>query len=269
MRLAALAVLAGALAMAYGLWLWLAPAGDSGPRPASPPEQGPVDDEQGGTDEDSARLAGREGPAPADSRTARPEGRDPGGQAPATLRPPLRSMAEIVARRGDELALSRLAALPRVLVFDFPSLAAQGRAFNRVAALIEKAGFPRARVVSQDRLAERVSQGGGSLETFYYGHNYDTDELARFFRLAQASEGGLSPPEARLRRLLLDTGALAAGERAPSPATGSSMSSLSRSSRPRRRRACAGRSCGTRWAMRSMTAGRPIARMSPPSGPRR
>lgn len=149
-------------------------------------------------------------PAPADPTDPAPLILTPDPADPRLV-PPLMSAEEIVTRPGDGLAFARLEALPRVLVLDFPSLAAQGAALNRVAALIEKAGFSRARVVSQTRLAERVSRHGGSLETFYYGHNYDTGELARFFRLAVRSAQGLSAAEAALEDVLLATGALAVG----------------------------------------------------------
>jgi len=151
-------------------------------------------------------------PAPAPAAPSAPAPA-PGLPEPAEARivPPLMSAEEIVTRPGEGLALARLAPLPKVLVIDFPSLAAQGAALNRVAALIEKAGFSRARVVSQTRLAERVSRRGGSLDTCYFGHNYDTRGLARFFRLAVGSEEGLSEAEAALEAILLATGALATG----------------------------------------------------------
>lgn len=190
MRLAALAL----VAVLGGVAVWLSPA----PREPPPAEPAPG----GGAAVSSPASA----PAPAAATGLEAPDRDG-----PLRRPPLRDMEAIIAAPPAGLGVSRLAALPRVLVLDFPSLAAQGAALNRVAALIEKADYPRGRVVSQERLAEGVRRRGGSLDTFYYGHNYDSGELARFFRLVEESADGLSPAEAALRVLLVETGTLSPG----------------------------------------------------------
>jgi len=117
-------------------------------------------------------------------------------QAPDTLAarltalPPLLSEAAIEAHRAEAPAMLRLASNPAVFILDFPTLEAQGAALNRVAALVEKAGLPRDRVLSEAEMAAAVARAGDTAATFYSGHNYRGADLARFFRLAQ--EAGLA-----------------------------------------------------------------------------
>lgn len=140
---------------------------------------------------------------------------------PVRRTPPLRGFQAILDGDGAGLRVARLAALPRVLVLDFPSLAAQGKALNRVAALIEKAGLSRTHVVSAEELARYIEATGARAATFYYGHNYDSGELAAFFATARRDGAALNQAERRLRRLLTDVGAIQrtdASEFAPGPA---------------------------------------------------
>jgi hypothetical protein len=114
----------------------------------------------------------------------------------------LASEAEILANRSPELLVRRLAQNTEVLVLDFPTLGEQARMLNRVAALIEKVGLPRDRVLDDPALAAAVHAGGGTAETFYYGHNYRAGDLARFFMLADRDGIRLTAEEERLRALL-------------------------------------------------------------------
>lgn len=92
-------------------------------------------------------------------------------------------------------------------MLDFGSLRAQGLMLDRVAALIEKAGLPRDRVLSEAELAQAIVARGATMETFYYGHDYSADSLRRFFALADA----LNAEERELRALLAQVGWLESG----------------------------------------------------------
>jgi hypothetical protein len=171
-------ILAGALGGGWLLW----------PRPQPGPQVTPV-------------VAPASLPLPA-----------PGPAVPPALAAlPLADEAAILAHRNDTLAIFRLAANPAVLVLDFPSLAEQGRMLNRIAALVEKAGLPRDRVLDDAALEAAIRNGGGTPETFYYGHNYRAVDLARFFDLADRGGVRLNAEEERLRALLRDIGWLAPG----------------------------------------------------------
>ncbi|NBB70844.1 MAG: hypothetical protein GVY33_11080 [Alphaproteobacteria bacterium] len=119
-------------------------------------------------------------------------------------------MADILAERGEGMRVSRPAPLAAVLVLDFPSLAAQAAALNRVAALTEKRGLARDRVVRPAELEAYLARTGGEAASFYHGHNYPSEALARFFRLAERAGAGLGDAERKLRRLLREHGAIRA-----------------------------------------------------------
>jgi len=102
----------------------------------------------------------------------------------------------------------RLAGHPAVLVIEFPTLAAQGEALNRAAALIEKKGGSRSAVLSDAQLQALIHAAGDSAATFYFGHDYTAADLARFFSLADAQKLALNTSELRLRQLLQDAGLL-------------------------------------------------------------
>lgn len=99
----------------------------------------------------------------------------------------------------------------QVLVIDFASLQIQGRMLNRVAALTEKRGAPHDRVLDDDALQSFIRADGQTDETFYYGHDYDAAELARFFVLAMRDRVVLDPEEKALRAILARQGWLAPG----------------------------------------------------------
>lgn len=110
--------------------------------------------------------------------------------------------------RSDDWQVARLAENPAILVIEFPTLAAQGQALNRLAALIEKAQAPRDRVLSDDGLARFIQRTGATAETFYFGHDYPAEAVARFFTLAVSQQVRLNPAELRLGTLLLSAGLL-------------------------------------------------------------
>jgi len=103
--------------------------------------------------------------------------------------------ASMAAHRAAMPTMLRLASNPAVFLLDFPSLETQGAALNRVAALVEKAGLPRDRVLTEVEMAAAIATAGDTPATFYYGHNYRGTELARFFVLARRDGLPLSPGE--------------------------------------------------------------------------
>ncbi len=104
------------------------------------------------------------------------------------------------------LSIFRFADNPQILVLDFASLHDQGRMLNRVAALVEKVGLPRDRVLTDSQLDEAIRSQGDTIETFYYGHDYGAGSLVRFFALADRDQIELYPEEEQLRALLHQEG---------------------------------------------------------------
>ncbi len=132
--------------------------------------------------------------------------------APAASRPQVgqASVAQLLqAEPVPDWRVARLQGNPAVMVIEFPGLLAQGQAMNRIAALLEKKGASRERVLDDTELAALIRSTGDNAATFYLGHDYRTEGLARFFNLAHAQGIALAAPEQRLRQLLLDTGMLA------------------------------------------------------------
>lgn len=127
--------------------------------------------------------------------------------------------------RGD-WQVHRLRGNPAVLVIEFPGLLAQGEALNRMAALLEKNGGKRNRVLDDVALAALIVANGDNAATFYLGHDYDAEGLARFFNLAQAQGVVLNPSELRLRRLLSDARLLASTGPTQAPYLGISPGAL-------------------------------------------
>lgn len=113
--------------------------------------------------------------------------------------PLLASEEEILAHRATAPTLFRLAENPRVFVVDFPDLDSQGATFNRAAALIEKAGQPRDRVLDDAELAAAIARSGDTAATYYYGHNYRGSDLERLFALADRDGVALNEQERWLR----------------------------------------------------------------------
>ena len=117
---------------------------------------------------------------------------------------PRRAFREILAQRAEQPVLVRLAENPRVFVADFPSLASQAAALNRVAALIEKANAPRDRVLTEAEFGRLIAEGNQPAELYYMGHNYRGEDLARFFALLRRQGLGPRPEEARVEAWLAE-----------------------------------------------------------------
>ncbi len=120
--------------------------------------------------------------------------------APASALPPLLTEADILARAPAAAEAYRFAAQPEIMVLQFPTLAQQAAALNRVAALVEKAGFPRDRVLALDELDRRIRALGEDPASFYYGHDYRAADLLRFFALARQQQAVLNSEEQSLEQ---------------------------------------------------------------------
>ncbi len=129
--------------------------------------------------------------------------------SPATSLP-LATQAEIEADEPAETHWFRFADNPRILIADFPTLAAQARMFNRLAAYAEVAGAPHDRLLSDAELARTITAAGADGDSYYYGHDYDSDTIRHFFALADRDGVRLNADEERLRQIARAQGLLAA-----------------------------------------------------------
>ena len=126
---------------------------------------------------------------------------------PAPL--PVWDLSQWLVGRSADWRVGWLKEEPAVVVIEFPNLAEQGAAMNRLAALLEKTDAPRDRLLGNAELANLIHQGGDNAQTFYQGHDYGSAGLARFFNLAQAQQLALDAAERRLLQILIDAGVLA------------------------------------------------------------
>jgi len=115
---------------------------------------------------------------------------------------------EILSHVGEGVKVFRFAPNRRVLVLDFTSLLEQGLMLNRVAALVEKVGRPRDRVLNDAELDAAILASGDTMETYYLGHDYQAADLSRFFVLADRDGVRLRPQEDWLRQVLRQEGLL-------------------------------------------------------------
>lgn len=126
---------------------------------------------------------------------------------------PLRvaGVSAIMANQAKDVDVFRLDVNPQVVVLDFGSLKRQGAALNRVAALVEKAGLPRDRLLTDAELDKAIRANGDTPENYYYGHDYSAADLQHFFALAETGKTVLSSDEIWLRQLLQQEGFMAPG----------------------------------------------------------
>lgn len=108
----------------------------------------------------------------------------------------------ILALRPAAPLMLRLAGEARVFVLVFPDLVAQAATMNRVAALVEKAGFARDRLATAEELARAIAARGDTPATWYLAHDYSAADLRRFFQLAASGAQPLSTDEAWLQAQL-------------------------------------------------------------------
>ncbi len=119
--------------------------------------------------------------------------------------------AEIDNTQPCDTILTYLAPDKSVVVIDFPSLLAQGMTLDRVAAFVEKANVPHNRLLDDAALNAAITASGDTVASYYYGHDYQASDLARFFALAASENIALNPQELWLKRLLNQLGWLAPG----------------------------------------------------------
>lgn len=133
--------------------------------------------------------------------------------APAGAQP-REAVAETIhaleAARPAETVIHTIAANPNILVYDLPTLAEQGRMFNRAVALVERDGAPRDRVLTDAELAEFIRSVGRTATTFAFGNDFPVSQLARFFNLAADGGVELTAEEVALRDFLLAKGFMTA-----------------------------------------------------------
>jgi len=148
-------------------------------------------------------------PLPASLQSAGPAtGTEPELATAPTPAIELATYRQILANRSPDWHATRLAENPKILVVEFPDLAAQALALNRLAALIEKHNAPRDRLLSDESLTKFIEQAGDTSETFYFGHDYQAEAVAKFFNLAVLQQVRLNADELRLRNLLLEANLL-------------------------------------------------------------
>ena len=119
------------------------------------------------------------------------------------------SGATIMAHRGAEFTVFRMAENADIMVLDFATLHDQGEMLNRAAAMIEKRGMPHDRVLTDAELARAIHDSKADPDTFYYGHDYSVAELGHVFAAADRQGVALTAGEKRLRALLLQEHPLA------------------------------------------------------------
>ena len=131
------------------------------------------------------------------------------GPGPSGASPLARlSISELLAGHSANWRVARLKEAPEVVVIEFPNLSEQGAAMNRMAALLEKAGAPRDRVLNDAELADLIRRAGDSSQNFYQGHDYSSEGLVRFYALVQSQGMKLNAQELRVRRELVDANLL-------------------------------------------------------------
>ncbi len=123
---------------------------------------------------------------------------------------PTLSEAAILQEKVDHLTASWFAPNPNILVLDFPDLVSQGEALNRVAAFVEKQGLPRDKVLNDQEMVDAVKEDNSTVGTYYYGHDYRSSDLRRFYDTVDKQHLALTPPELALRTVLTQQGILAA-----------------------------------------------------------
>jgi len=127
-------------------------------------------------------------------------GRPPGSSAlrPLPADPGTVLLYDRGAWRQPEYELFAWARFPEVLIIDTADYAVQDRFFKRLAFFVEKAGY-RGRLVS----AEEVAALHG-----FNAHDYTAEDLARFYRAAEAASAPLGAEEELLKRILIANGLL-------------------------------------------------------------
>ncbi|MEZ5336764.1 MAG: hypothetical protein R3F46_00735 [bacterium] len=134
---------------------------------------------------------------------------------------PLADFDEILSSDAprDSFLLFRWEQHPDVYVIHFDSYLYQSRAFSRTA-LYQEMAESRGRIMSQAELEAWFSDQGVTLEGLFGAHDYDTDDLARYYNALWQSGEALYDEERRVAEVLVGAGLLeaalpAAGESLP------------------------------------------------------
>jgi hypothetical protein len=129
-----------------------------------------------------------------------------GLQDPSATVLPTADEATLLAAPTEKLSLWRFSADPRIVVAIFPTLHGQALALNRVAAFVERPGVPRDHVLNDAALAAAMGHTPFMFDTYYYGHDYRSTDLARFYATADKDHAALNESERGLRALLSAAG---------------------------------------------------------------
>lgn len=114
------------------------------------------------------------------------------------------NFAQIAGTRAGQLVVWRYTDNPSIFVFDFPSLALQGRSFNRITQFTEQqASEPYPRVLTDQEMATRLAAARRTESDFAFGHDVMVHELVTFFNVAQRDKVPLNPDEAAIRDFLV------------------------------------------------------------------
>ncbi len=114
------------------------------------------------------------------------------------------NLSTILSNQNNTLTVFAYNGRKNIILFDFPSLAEQGRMFNRVVAMVERIGAPRARVLSNEELLQFIRSVGKTEATLAYGNDILISELVVFFNLSEHGNIQLNSHEIALRQFLLD-----------------------------------------------------------------
>jgi hypothetical protein len=140
-------------------------------------------------------------------------------------------LGEVLSRsevplRFRNFELYRWNLLPGILVFDFASYAYQAKMLKRLAFFVEKRGS-----VGTILPFEAVENRHG-----WNAHDYRSEDLARFFTLAEQEKVTLNPEELLLRDILLQNGTIVQQGTGRWSGENGGIISISRESSPRLRR---------------------------------
>lgn len=111
---------------------------------------------------------------------------------------------QIIAAQSTGVQVFAYPGQQPIFIIDFPTLAAQGRMFNRIVALVERMGVGRARVLDDQELAQFIRSVGKTELTFAYGNDFLVSELVVFFNLAEYGNIALTAEERALRAFLVE-----------------------------------------------------------------
>lgn len=130
------------------------------------------------------------------------------GSTPPAPLPPALTEASIDINAACVTHVGVLAQDHDILVITFSSLLMQGQTLNRVAAFVEKADQPRDHILDDTALLKAIHESGADEQTYYYGHDYQAEDLRRFFAQAARQSVTLNPQEIWLQKTLAGMGLL-------------------------------------------------------------